>query len=384
VNTPNVRLENVCSFLAGFAWSANEFATERHGLPIIRIQNVDAVRDSEFVYWNSTFDDRYIIERGDILLTLSGSFRAVVWSGPKALLNQRIVKLTPKAEITAEWLLYVIRHKLLEISSMGRHALVSNVALSDLRGLTVPLPPITEQRRIAAILDQADALRTQRRQALAELDRLAQAVFVEMFGDPASNPMRWPTAILSTLAADGDGINYGVVQPGDPVEEGVPLIRVGDLVDGTLTAGFLKRIDPTIEAAYARSRLRGDEILVSCVGSIGVTVLATPAMKGFNIARAVARIPLGASANRIFIASYLMTNHVQRYFTSELRTVAQPTLNIKQLASTVVLCPPLALQEKFAGRVQTIESLKSTHRAALAESDALFASLQHRAFSGEL
>jgi type I restriction enzyme S subunit len=250
--------------------------------------------------------------------------------------------------------------------------------------IEIPLPPIPEQRRIAAILDQADALRAQRRQALAVLDRLAHAVFVEMFGNPASNPMRWPTAILSTLAADGDGINYGVVQPGDPVEVGVPLIRVGDLVDGTLTASFLKRIDPTIEAAYTRSRLRGDEILVSCVGSIGVTVLATPAMKGFNIARAVARIPLGASANRIFIASHLMTNHVQRYFTSELRTVAQPTLNIKQLANTVVLCPPLALQEIFAARVQAIESLKSTRRAALAESDALFASLQHRAFSGAL
>ena len=259
-----------------------------------------------------------------------------------------------------------------------------NFGPSHLAALTISLPLIPEQRRIAAILDQADALRAKRREALAELDSLPQSVFIEMFGDPARNPKAWPVIALSKLVRDDDSINYGVVQPGDALDEGVPLIRVGDLVDGEFSGSILKRIDPGIESAYKRSRLRGDEVLVSCVGSIGVTVLATPAMKGFNIARAVARIPLAEGVNRIFVASYLRTDAVQNYFTGELRTVAQPTLNIKQIAETKVFTPPLALQKCFATRIQAIESLKATQRAALAESDALFASLQHRAFAGQL
>jgi type I restriction enzyme, S subunit len=260
----------------------------------------------------------------------------------------------------------------------------ATVSRESLLALELPLPALPEQRRIAAILDQADALRAKRREALVQLDGLTQSIFIEMFGDPAKNPKAWPVTVLSRLVRDNDSINYGVVQPGDALDEGIPLVRVGDLVDGEFSGATLKRIDPSIESAYKRSRLRGDEILVSCVGSIGVTVLATPAMKGFNIARAVARIPLAEAVNRTFIASYLKTESVQTYFKSELRTVAQPTLNIKQLAEVKVFAPPLALQENFGTRIQAVESLKATQRAALAESDALLASLQHRAFSGQL
>lgn len=103
----------------------------------------------------------------------------------------------------------------------------------------------------------------------------------------------WPTRQLSTLVAEGDSINYGVVQPDDDSEVGVPLVRVGDLQGGGVSHLSLKKIDPQIEGAYKRSRLKGDEILVSCVGSIGIVALTTEAENGFNVARAVARIRLG-------------------------------------------------------------------------------------------
>jgi type I restriction enzyme S subunit len=84
------------------------------------------------------------------------------------------------------------------------------------------------------------------------------------------------------------------------------------------------------------------------------------------------------------MAAYLQTDFVQHYFANELRTVAQPTLNIKQLAETPVMLPPFPLQQQFAGDVAAVDKLKSAHRASLAKLDALFASLQHRAFRGEL
>ena len=136
-----------------------------------------------------------------------------------------------------------------------------------LEKLEIPLPPLAEQRRIAEILDKADALRAKRRAALAQLDTLTQSIFLDMFGDPATNPKGWSITPLACLVRDDDTINYGVVQPGDDIEEGVPLIRVSDLVGGKVNRSGLKRIASSIEAAYKRSRLRGDEILISCVGS---------------------------------------------------------------------------------------------------------------------
>ncbi|SFK18140.1 Type I restriction modification DNA specificity domain-containing protein [Falsiroseomonas stagni DSM 19981] len=258
------------------------------------------------------------------------------------------------------------------------------VPTERLMQMLVPLPPLEQQRRIAAILDEADGLRTMRRAALAQLDEMAQAIFVEMFGDPESNPKCWPISQLHEIVRLGDNINYGVVQPGDQVDGGVPLVRVGDLSEGRVDRTNIKTIAPEIEADYRRSRLRGDEVLVSCVGSIGVVALACADDKGSNIARAVARIPVGNLANRVFLANYLRSNFVQNYFTRELRTVSQPTLNIKQIAETPVLLPPLPLQSEFAERWATLQHLVADWSTRGAMLDSLFASLQHRAFRGEL
>jgi type I restriction enzyme S subunit len=250
--------------------------------------------------------------------------------------------------------------------------------------LPIFYPPLTAQRRIAAILDEADALRSKRRTALAHLDEVAKAIFLEMFGDPAVNPRGFPSTFLSDLVRPGDSINYGVIQPGDAFENGVPLIRVGDLVGGRVRHGNLKRISPEIDAVYKRSRLQGDEILISCVGTIGMVALVRPEERNFIIARAVARVRVGNRVNREFVAAYLGTDYVQNYFESELRTVSQPTLNIKQIGETPIFIPPLSLQTQFVTRLTALERIRVPIIQSAAHLEDLFAALQHRAFSGEV
>jgi type I restriction enzyme S subunit len=250
--------------------------------------------------------------------------------------------------------------------------------------LPLPLPPIEEQRRIAAILDKADELRAKRRAALTHLDSLTQSIFLDMFGDPASSPSRWPVVPLASLVRADDRINYGVVQPGSDSPGGVPLIRVSDLVDGYVRRSSLKTIDASIESSYRRSRLRGDELLVSCVGSIGVVAATTLADKGSNIARAVARVPLRPEIGKNFGAHLLRSAGVQRYFMAELRTVSQPTLNIKQIAETPVILPPIELRQTFESSAAGVASVLALSRDHDDQLDHLFASLQQRAFSGAL
>jgi len=328
-----------------------------------------------------------MVKPGDFLLTNSMSFGRPYIMGTSGCIHDGWLVLSSKRDqVDQDYFFHLLGSDFIyaKFTKLAAGATVKNLNIDLVSGVEVSFPPLDEQRRIAAILDQAETLRTQRRQALAHLDTLTQSLFLDMFGDPVTNPKGWALVRLDELVRAGDTINYGVIQPGDALDEGVPLVRVGDVVDRNFDPSALKRIDPTIEAAYKRSRLRGDEILVTCVGSIGVVALVDSSMTGFNIARAVSRIPASDKVDRVFLASYLQTEHVQRYFTSELRTVSQPTLNIKQICETKVIQPPLHFQQTFATRMQAIESLKATHRAALAQLDALFASLQQRAFAGEL
>jgi type I restriction enzyme S subunit len=326
-----------------------------------------------------------ILPAGSVLFSSRAPIGHVAVNTVPMATNQGFKSFVPKPErLAAKFLYWWLRTNRAYLESLGNGATFKEVSKTIVSRIEIPLPPLGEQRRIAEVLDRAEALRAKRRAALAQLDTFTQSLFLDIFGDPATNPKGFPKTPLASLIRGDDTINYGVVQPGDGLDEGVPLVRVGDLIEGKVRHSDLKRIAPSIEAAYKRSRLRGDEILVSCVGSIGVVAMANDSVKGFNIARAIARIPLAETTSRLFMAAYLSTDFVQRYFTNELRTVSQPTLNIKQLSETTVVLPPIELQHEFARRVEAAEKLKTAQRAALAELDALFATLQHRAFQGEL
>ncbi|MFF5366013.1 restriction endonuclease subunit S [Streptomyces sp. NPDC013187] len=253
-----------------------------------------------------------------------------------------------------------------------------------LKGFSVAKPPLAEQQRIAAVLDQVDALRSKRREAIALLDDLVQSIFLDMFGDPSVNSQGFEVRELETVIAEGDRINYGVVQPGRHVEDGIPLIRSGDLGRLGVDRSSLMRISPDIESCYSRSRITGNEILIGCVGAIGEVAIVSADDVGSNVARAVARVPVASDVDREYLAAYLRMDFAQQYFTRELRTVAQPTLNIKQIKSAPVVFPPSSMRSKFAERVRSVTQQRAAHVTHSATLDELFTSLQHRAFSGAL
>jgi type I restriction enzyme S subunit len=327
------------------------------------------------------------VQPGDFLLTNSMSFGKPYIMNTSGCIHDGWLVLSPRHEdVSPDFFYYLLGSDFIYAEFLRRAAgaTVKNLSIDLVKSIKVPLPPVVEQRRIAKLLDSAEALRAKRNSALAQLDSVTRSLFLDLFGDPSSNPKGFPTKPLASLVRDNDTINYGVVQPGEDLDEGIPLVRVGDLMGGKIRRTNLKRIAPSIEATYKRSRLRGDEILVSCVGSIGLVALADDSMKGFNIARAVARVPLAETTSRVFMAAYLSTNFVQRYFTNELRTVSQPTLNIKQLSETRVMLPPIDLQREFDRQVVAVENLKRCQRSSLVKMNSLFGSLQHLAFSGKL
>ena len=325
-----------------------------------------------------------LIPKNTLVLSYKLSIGKVGITQKPMYTNEAIASLTElDSQVDINYLYWALQHiDLLE--NADRAAMGKTLNKAKLSEVKIPLPPLAEQRRIASILDQADELRQKRQQTIEKLDQLLQATFIDMFGDPEQNPKKWNKVILGDICDAKDRVNYGVVQPGNDFEGGIPLIRVGDIDGGILSFTSIKTIDPEIEKDYSRSRLKGNEILVSCVGSIGTIAKVPNKAIGFNIARAITRVPLQDKRIINFVAECLKTEAIQNYFKKNTRTVSQPTLNVSFVKETEIIFPNEEKILDFCKIVDKVEFQKELLQKALVMQESLFQSLQNQAFNGTL
>lgn len=160
---------------------------------------------------------------------------------------------------------------------------------------------------------------------------------------------------LDELIEYGRNIAYGIVQPGKPVDHGIPMIRVNNFDHGRIELSNIIQVSPEIEEKYSRTRLQGNEILLTLVGSVGQTALVDENMKNYNVARAVAVIPIKSGINRNWVKYYLDSNVSQQYFKEELNTTVQATLNLKSVKKTQIWIPDDKYIEKAVVTLSSID-----------------------------
>lgn len=250
-----------------------------------------------------------------------------------------------------------------------------------------PLLPLEEQRRIAAILDQAETLRTQRRTALALLDSLTQSLFLDMFGDPVANPKGWSMSTIGDLAEVQGGLQVTSARKNLPVE--VPYLRVANVYRGVLDLSEIKTIRATPAEIQRTTLVKNDLLVVEGHGN--PHEIGRAALWNSEIAQCVHQNHLIRArfdckkVEPVFASEYVNSpggrQHLLRAGKS---TSGLNTISVSNVRETPIALPPLHLQQSFATRIASIEALKATHRRALAALDALFASLQQRAFAGAL
>jgi type I restriction enzyme S subunit len=253
--------------------------------------------------------------------------------------------------------------------------------------LKIPLPPVTEQRRIAQVLDRAEALRRMRGAVIGQMESLAHALFVEMFGDPKSNPHRWPRLNLDDVLVEGP--QNGLYKPASEYGSGTSILRIDAFYGGAVTKlDNLKRV--RISPAEARQYgLRPGDLVVNRVNSMEylgksalIPALREPVVFESNMMR------FAVDSERLeprYVVQFLQTAFVKEQILKAAKhAVNQSSINQEDVKQFRINVPPLSLQREFARRVQAVERLKAAQRASLAELDSLFASLQHRAFRGEL
>lgn len=242
-----------------------------------------------------------------------------------------------------------------------------------LESLEIPLPPLPEQRRIAAILDQADALRAKRREALAQLDKLAQAIFVEMFGRDSSNKMNMPMQPLKSLGKVVTGRTPSSAKTG-MFNGTVPFITPGDLESHL-------PVKRTVTEAGAQDvgTVRKGAALVCCIGSVGKMGMASE-RSAFN--QQINAVEWYETIDDIFGLYALAT--LKNELASSAASTTVPILNKSAFEKFALPVPPMNLQREFSERITAIDSMRRHHERSAFETEELFTALQSRAFRGEL
>jgi type I restriction enzyme, S subunit len=366
------------------------------GVPVIRGTNLGGDTglfvDDGFVFVSEGKADslrRNMAFPGDVVFTQRGTLgQVVVIPGrprfPKYVISQSQMKLTPdEAQIDGQFLFHYFRspRSLEQISARALTTGVPHINLGILKAFPVAVPPLAEQRRIAEVLDRAEALRAKRRAALAQLDTLTQAIFIDLFGDIGMNPKEWDKSILGDVATFTGG--------GTP-SRACPAYFTGTVCWATSKDMKCEFLDETEEHITEQAIGNSATKLVP-PGTILVVVKSK--ILAHHLPVAVARVPtcFGQDLKGITLSSRCEISFVAtslrlgaRWLLERARGINTEGLTLDHLRSFPLLMPPLPLQQDFARRIAAVEKLKAAHRASLAELDALFAALQHRAFRGEL
>jgi type I restriction enzyme, S subunit len=228
-------------------------------------------------------------------------------------------------------------------------------------------------------------LRAKRRESIAKLDELLQATFLDMFGDPVTNPKGWGTTTIGTHMKVLSGFAF---RSADFAESGLPIVRISNLDGDSINLEKCVRIPPQFLGKGLNFMLQPGDTLIAMSGATTGKLGFVPdglVDKWFLNQRVGAfRVAKDSAVDRAFLRALLRSSFYQNHVWNLAGGAAQPNISGKQLESARIPLPPLDLQHHFAAIVGSVEDQKARLLSSLAKLDTLFASLQSRAFKGEL
>jgi type I restriction enzyme S subunit len=274
-----------------------------------------------------------------------------------------------------------------QITRSARGVAQPGVNATTLKSLDIPTFPLSEQKRIAEILDRAEALRAKRRAALALLDELTQSIFVDMFGDPKSNPKEWDAIKMADLF-NASPI-FGSMIP--PVSEKCDWLslRVGNIQDWKLDLTDSKYINLPPDSVERHSVKDGDILMARAIASqdhLGKCVVAHPNGEKWAFDSHLMRLRFDTErVEPQYVRHLLMTTGGRSLFLKASRkSTVQYNINTKEISALRIPVPPIKLQKMFVNRVDEVAKMRHAFSSESLKLNALFASRQHRAFRGEL
>ena len=376
-----LELGSIAEFINGAAFKPEDWGET--GKKIIRIQNLTDP-NKPFNRTERIVSDRVQVQYGDLLVSWSATLGVFEWKdSEEALLNQHIFRVLPNEEkVNKRYLRHGLEGAIVDMQKHLHGATMKHVNRGEFLSTNLYLPPLEEQKRIAEILDRTQSLISKRKEAIELLDTLTQSIFIEMFGDPVTNPKQWKTKPLRSVC---DEINDCPHSTPDWTEQGVVCLRTSNLSKGGWNWDDKRFVsEETYHERSKRGYIEANDIILSREGTVGIAAIVTPEMKICMGQRLVQVRPSSSLLTSDFALRHLLYVLAPTQISRLMVGSTSQHLNVKELRDLIIPIPPITLQQKFSEQMAVLEKLKATHRTSLTELQALFASLQHRAFRGEL
>lgn len=469
------RINDTGLYVNGLAFKPTDWKPS--GIPIIRIQNLTDPK-KEFNYAQGEYPDEVMVRDGDLLVSWSATLEAFKWDRGEGVLNQHIFRVIANPSLTDRgFLLLLLRHAIREMAdSEHAHGLVmAHINRGPFLNHVVLIPPLAEQQRIVAKVDELTALcdRLEAAQAGREAvrDRLTAATLTRLTApetdaetiptharfalqtlptlttrphqiktlrqtilnlavrgklveqDPSDEPAAelvcklrsdtgqrkeqarfsvekhaaktpfecppgWAWVQVQQILARNRDISYGVIKLGaEPKSGGVPTLRCSDVRPGFIDLSGVRKVEESIESEYARTRLEGGEVVINIRGTLGGVALVPDDLKGHNVAREVAVIPIAAGLCGPFFVHLMLSPYFWDHIQSNLRGIAYKGLNLGILRELPIPLPPLAEQHRIAAKIDALmalcDQLEASLTTATTTRSRLLEALLHEALQGQ-
>ncbi|AAM05801.1 TPA: restriction endonuclease subunit S [Methanosarcina acetivorans] len=328
-----------------------------------------------------------LLPEGTVMVCCIGSLGKVGIAGRTVASNQQInsVIFDPKI-IWPRFGFYACRLLKSRLEVLAPATTVPIVNKSKFGQLEIPVPPLPEQKRIADILDRAEALRAKRRVALEHLDELTQAIFIDMFGDSVSNPMGWKRYPLKHCVNHIQIGPFGsLLHKEDYVFGGIPLINPTHIENGKIVPDVNQSITVQKLAELQLYQLQQGDVIMGRRGEMGRCAIVGSEHNGTLCGTGSLFIrPDESKAIAMYLQATLSSESMRKHLEGFSLGATLPNLNRGIVGELAISLPPIELQKEFSHHIESIEKLKTTYKSSLTEIDELFLSLQYRAFRGEL
>ena len=327
-----------------------------------------------------------IIPAGSIIVPTRMAVGKVATLAMDMAINQDLKALLIKddVELDNRYLLRFLESQSNNLFKHAKGATVKGITLDVLRGLEIPLPPLEEQKRIAAILDKADAIRRKRQQAIELADEFLRSVFLDMFGDPVTNPKGFPLGTIRDLI---ESAKYGSSAKASVDSGEYPILRMGNITyKGGIDMSDLKYID-LVEKDKPKYLVEKGDLLFNRTNSkelVGKTAVydrdEAVAIAGYLI-----RVRPNERANNYYISGYLNSAHGKSTLQQMCKSiVGMANINAQELQDIKILIPPIELQNKYQSLVEETKGKMEKAKLLVEQQATLFSALSQKAFAGEL
>jgi type I restriction enzyme S subunit len=333
--------------------------------------------------------------KGDTLFgKLRPYLRKIVYPDFDGICSTDILALSPSKNTDAEFLFYICSSDELIAHAVESSAgnVMPRTSWGDLVGFPILYPPLPEQKKIASILTSVDEVIESIQKQIDKLQDLKKATTNDLltkgighteFKDSELGriPKRWEVLKLNELCSPTSPITYGVLKPGNYVDGGIPLLQVKDLKDGSVDNSGIHRISTSLDAEYARSRVRFHDILISLIGTVGRVSLMPKVTETYNIHRNIGRIRL---ENPEWVFLHLQSQIGVQQIQLASSGSSQSALNLSALKEFPVPIPPLKEQSDIVSIISSLSDAITTNYRKLRLTQSLKKSLMQDLLTGKV